>query len=165
MAPRGRRFGGRLDERPVDRPGVLAGGRVRPGRTLVDPAPDHLDLFRGEPGGLLRHPDLVVALHQPLVEEAFAALTRQEGLPRDPALERGRPGIEAELPLLLRRGVAGDAVLSQDRADVAREVDRGTVRCPLSLDGRPEQQRDRSDSPGTHGRTSLVKFPIMQHCC
>ena len=153
MAAVGRRPEGGLDRRPMGRDGVLAGLRIGPRGALVDPAAEDLDLLGGEARRLLGHPGVVIGVDEQLIEEALASLPRKDGLPGHAALERRRAHVEPELSLLLRGGVARDAMLAEDGAHVAREVDRRAV--ALGLRGCPEQQRERGHSPTTHGWTSL----------
>src|SRR5437660_818535 len=75
-------------------------------------------------------------------QAAVAALAGDDDRPRLAALEHERGGVEAQLGLLLVRAVALEAVLAEDRLDVAEVIDLGGT-------GNRRQQGDGQEREAT----------------
>ena len=141
----GRRMLGHGLERPV----------LVPGRALVDPARQHVDLLgRQALVGQRRrgHPQTLVGVGHALVEQARPGVAGHDGGAAGARPERPVLRVEAQPRLAgaLVRPVAREAVVGQDRPHVALEVDGGGGR------GRPlggEAGRDRGEQDrGASGR-------------
>ena len=144
--------------RPVDggeRPVLVPGG------ALLDPAGEDFDLFRGERlvRDLGRHPPERVGVRDALDQETRRGvagndrwIARPVAAPGGrPRAERAVPGVEPQVGLARRLvgPVAGEAVVGEDRPDVALEVDRGR-----RLGGRGGQGWRRSGNRQEHARQS-----------
>ena len=121
----------------------LAGGGVRPDRAFVDPLLDDLGLFAGQRAGR-RHLLAERGADQAVIQAAAVGVAGSDVGLRASAQGVGAP-IEAEPAELLRRAMAADAVLPEDRLHVALEIDGGRDRPCHGKAG--EEGKDGCDHP------------------
>ena len=117
VSDRGHRRSFRRHERPVGLP-------LRP---LVDPEAQGLDLVVRERFAAARHPLGGVRGRDAVEEEAAGGVAGHHDRPAEPRAVGERPVLDVEaepaLPAPLVRPVATEAVLGEERPDLAREVD------------------------------------------
>ena len=121
----------------------LAGGGVRPDRALVDPLPDDLGLFARQRAGR-RHLLAERGADHAVIQAAAVGVAGSDVGLAASAQGVGAP-IEPESAELLRRAVAADAVLAEDRLHIALEIDRGRSRPCRGKAG--VESEDRCDHP------------------
>ena len=113
----------RRDERPVDR-GARRDFPLRsPVLESIQPRINSI-CSGGNGGRSVGHPFARAFADQGQVERALVGLPRDDGRPAAPASDRVGGGVEPELDLGPLLAVARDAMLGQDRLDVAGVVDR-----------------------------------------
>lgn len=124
----------------------LTGHLVRPFSALVDPLPDDFDLLVAERSAR-RHLRADAVVDQAVIEAAAVGVSGPDVRLRA-AAHRIRAAVEAQAVHLHLRTVAADAVIAEDRLDVAREVD--ARRRPRSR--RYRCRADKEKAKKSHGR-------------
>src|SRR5687767_3702786 len=144
-----------------------------PTHSLINPGPQHPDLFRSQLRPLHWHDVIGVKAGNELDEMAFRALTRSGDRAIVAALENRLARVELETALILAAPVAFDTTGLEDGLDVAGEIDRagGGRRQLLKLlrrefpfgaqtDG--EQQNRRPENGFNHDSNYAMEPPGIQ---
>ena len=138
-------------KRPMRGTHTGAGGGFRcgrPGRSLVDPAPQQRDLGGGQLA-LRRHLRHVVRPGDGMNQQTLRRLARHKSRAGIAALFDANVRVEAQSGFLLGRPVATDAMGGHQRLDVASVIDRrGQRRRGQQQEGGCEAKKSHGDRPG-----------------